>query len=64
VIRIGGGGHPMHAVRFALAVLVNLLEIYFDHEDLVPALIDERFIYAAFDSSFVSSEQERSETTT
>lgn len=63
VIRIGGG-HPMHAVRFALAVLVNLLEIYFDHEDLVPALIDERFIYAAFDSSFVSSEDERSETTT
>jgi len=45
-----GTGHPMHAERMATAVLINLLKIYFDHEDLTPELIDEQFIYAAFDS--------------
>ncbi|GAA5122674.1 hypothetical protein GCM10023339_41400 [Alloalcanivorax gelatiniphagus] len=46
-----GDGHPMHAVRFAMAALMNLLEVYFEHADLSPKEVDDRFIYAAFDSS-------------
>ena len=45
-----GGGPPMHAVRFALAVLMGLLELYFADEDLSPTQIDERFIFSAFDA--------------
>lgn len=44
-----GDSHPMHAVRFAMAALMGLLEVYFAHEDLSPQEVDERFIYAAFD---------------
>lgn len=54
------GGRPMHAVRFALAALMGLLELYFVHEDLSPGQIDERFIFAAFDSQATWS---RSDTT-
>jgi hypothetical protein len=43
------GDSPVHAVRYALAVLVGLLEIYFTDGDLTPDRVDERFIFAAFD---------------
>jgi hypothetical protein len=41
---------PVHAVRFALAVLLSLLEVYFRHDDLTPRQIDDTFVFVAFDS--------------
>jgi hypothetical protein len=43
-------GTFVHATRMATMVLTCLLKIYFKHQDLTPDLIDDRFIYAAFDS--------------
>jgi hypothetical protein len=45
-----GDGPPVHAVRFAFAVLLGLLEVYFQHDDLAPGRIDNKFIFVAFDS--------------
>jgi len=45
-----GDGPPVHAVRFAFAVLLGLLEVYFRHDDLAPGRLDNKFIFAAFDS--------------
>lgn len=53
-----GGDHPLHAVRFALAALVGLLEIYFTHDDLTPDRIDERFIFGAFDSKMRTAKED------
>lgn len=45
-----GGEPPMHAVRFAFAVLVDILNLYFEDPDLTPGSVDERFVFAAFDA--------------